>query len=237
MARARRSIWIRGALGVWVLLAIPALLPAGACDEASSAFSPEETSGAVTLKSGQTLEGVRIVRLTTIDYIVEVYEGIYIRLPRSQVASVESAAWANASRERPRENSEPSVLLPGRRISPQLNARLNRGMVDERIEYEQADFLEVFEDIEEYTGASFEIAPEVRQLPEENRQWRVTIEPGDTLLTVLREEFASAFPEVEIVYGYDRILLTLASDAASDNEAPSSPASAEAPGPSTDESD
>ncbi|MFP4173453.1 MAG: hypothetical protein ACLFV4_11140, partial [Candidatus Hydrogenedentota bacterium] len=161
MASARRSIWIRGALGLWAILAILALLPAGADDEASSPFSPEKTSGALTLKSGQTLDGVRIVRLTTIDYVVEVYEDVYIRLPRSQVVSVESEAWNNPNLENARNNTESSVLLPGRRISPQLNARLNRTMVDEHIEYEQADFLEVFEDLEEYTEAAFEIAPEV----------------------------------------------------------------------------
>lgn len=229
MARARRGIWIHGVLGVLALLAMPAFLHAGEREDASSPFSREKTSGAVTLKSGQTIENIRVVGFTTIDYIVEVYEGVYIRLPRGQVVSVESEAWVNSSRERPRENREPSVLLPGRRISPQLNARLNRRMVVERVEYEQADFLDVFDDIEEFTGASFEMAPELEQLPEEDREWRVTLDPGDTLLTLLQDKFASSFPEVEVVYGYDHVLLRLPPDAADENEDTSSPPFAEQP--------
>jgi len=237
MARARRSLWIRGALGVFALLVSSAFFYASADEEAASPFSRARTSGAITLKSGQTIDGIRVVGLTTIDYVVEVYEGVYIRLPRGQVVSVEPEAWNNTGHDRPRDTSEPSVLLPGRRISPQLNARLNRGIVEEPVEYEHADFLEVLEDIEQYTGASFEIAPEVEQLPEEDRQWSFTMEPGDTLLTVLRERFASAFPEVEVEYGYNHIHVTLASVEAEENEEPSPPSSAEEPGPSDNESD
>ena len=236
MASARRSSWIQGAVGVLTLLAASAFLHAGAEEDAASPFSPDKTSGAVTLKSGQTLEGIRVVGLTTIDYIVEVYDGVYIRLPRGQVVSVESEAWINSNRARPRDTTEPSVLLPGRRISPQLNARLNRRMVAERVEYEQADFLDVFDDIEEFTGASFEMAPELEQLPEEDREWRVTLDPGDTLLTLLQDKFGSSFPEVQVVYGYDHVLLTLTPDEADENGEASSPASEEA-APSTDGSD
>ncbi len=222
MATACGGVRIRGVLSVLALWAISTLCSAGECEDAASRFSGEKTAGAITLKSGQTIEGVRVVGFTPIDYIVEVYDGIFIRLPRGQVVSVRTEGQEEVAspRETNGESGVPAVLLPGRRISPRFNVRLNSTVVEETVEYEETDFLAILEDIEQHTGASFEVAPELEELPGEDREWRVTINPGDTLLMVLREEFAPAFPGIDVVYGYDHILLRPA-DVRQDDPPPS----------------
>ena len=203
-----------------LLLLLPVLiLSVPFLDAESSERGPDPVSEAVIaglapdhgdvieLKSGRKLEGLYVVRTTLTEYVVSVYEGVTIRIPRSQVASVEydTRHPANVGEE---EDGEVGVL-PGARISRELNAQLTQPIFHESRRYESADLLDIVEELREETDVRLKVASEVEDaLSREEREWTIRLDEDTTLLGLLRGPFSERFPQLVVNYEYDEAVIT-----------------------------
>jgi hypothetical protein len=94
-------------------------------------------------------------------------------------------------------------------ISIELAQKLGKPVSEEDLVIEGRDVIEVINEFAEKADAAIEIMPEVRQIPDIEREWSVTI-PKDTPLTsVLRELLPASFPKLDAELTSDRIRLRL----------------------------
>ncbi len=163
----------------------------------------------IHLKSGRLLTGFRVVRASPSDFVVEVFPGTTIRIPRGQVSDVE---FDEESRPYQRllgdaaETPGPSVL-PGTRLSRALNAQLNSPVTQETIEYERADLVTVLNAINDELDGVIRVHSSVYDLSRTERLWTVELTPDHTLLEVLRGKLRQDFPDLTVVYQFDYVLI------------------------------
>ncbi len=191
----------------------------------SVAPEPDKPRGDVlTLKSGQVIQGLQILRETSANYVLQVIEGITLNIPRRQVVSVEYDDYDPAlHRTKP-------TMIRGQRLSDVLEAALNTDISNPPFQYEDADLVQVLNDMKARFDGKLTIDPSVTEsMPPASRAWTVASEPGITLGDLLRKKLLVDFPDLVMVFKDDEIVITT-KDAAST----ASSASGDAAGTSPD---
>ncbi len=221
----------------------PPPLPS-APDNTASPAEPGATPGeapqllpgdVITLKNGSVLSGVQVLKKTPTDYEVEILEGsVTLSIPRDQVKSIEyDAKEPSEDRARGIDNTgkkTPSEF-PGQRISPALSAKLGADLSDQPIVYENADLVDVMNDLSKRTSIAIEVGQPALDIPADQRKWSFQTQPGKTtLFNLLRDAMPNRFPSLEAVFAFDKILVTSREAAQTLNKAPSE-SSAPAPTP------
>ena len=167
----------------------------------------EESGDIVTLKSGRQLRGFWVVRETPAFYELEIIEGrVSLQVPRNQVLSVhydESAARPGV-RGSTRVEPQEQVLLPGRQLSSRLIQGLTTDISEPLVVSEGDDYLEVVSELSERAGLRVQVDPEIRNLPDDYREWFFSLPEGGTLQYALKA-LDDGFPEIRVEYVGDVI--------------------------------
>ena len=196
--------------------------------------APEPPRGdTITLKSGQVIAGLQIIKATSTDYVCEIIEGVTLNVPRRQVVKIEPDDYDPILMRRKSE----SALIRGQRISDALRQKLDTDISNPPLSYENADLLQILEEVNKRTGGVIVVDLSVSTLPAESRKGSVASQPGMTLGTLLRKELLVKFPNLVMNFEDDRVVLTTkpatAPAAAPAAAAPAGPAAPPAAPPAT----
>jgi hypothetical protein len=151
------------------------------------------------------------LRQTPAEYFVEIVPGVEpLRVPRRQVASVE---YDNIEPSRMRRRSQiegghEDDMIPGHRLHPDLGRKLSADISEPPIQFENEDLVQVLNRLGERAGVAIEIGEPVLQIPPEQRRCTVNVPAGATLMTVLQQAVLTQFEMLEVVYQYDKVLIT-----------------------------
>jgi hypothetical protein len=173
---------------------------------------PEKPSGdRLTLKSGQVIEGLQILRENSAFYVLEIIEGITLDIPRRQVVSIEYDDFD------PTIGHRKPTMIRGQRISDRLELVLDTDISDPPFDYQNTDLIQVLNDIRGRVGGSLSLDPSVEEtMPPAARAWTVSSEPGMTLGTLLRKELLVDFPDLVMIFKNDEVVLTTKAAAGTD---------------------
>ncbi|MCL4695180.1 MAG: hypothetical protein KJ060_22045 [Candidatus Hydrogenedentes bacterium] len=167
----------------------------------------------LTLKSGQVIEGLQILRENSALYVLQITDTVTLDIPRRQVVSVEYDDYD------PRTGPRKPTMIPGQRLSDQLEAVLESDISDPPFAYNNADLIQVLNDIGARVEGSLILNPSIAQtISPSARAWTVSSEPGMTLGTLLRKALFVDFPEIIMVFENDTIVLTTKSAASAEAE-------------------
>lgn len=175
--------------------------------------APAKPRGDVlTLKSGQVIEGLQILRENSANYILGIIDGITLEIPRRQVVSVDYDDFD------PKLRTRKSTMIPGQRISDTLEAKLNADISNPPFDDQDTDLVQVIGDIKARAGGALTVDTSVvDEMPPPARLWTVASEPGMTLGVLLRKKLLVDFPGLVMVFRDDEIIVTT-KDAASSNQ-------------------
>lgn len=175
---------------------------------------PEAPRGDVlTLKSGQVIEGLQILRENSAFYVMQITDTITLDIPRRQVVSVEYDDYD------PRSGPQKPTMIPGQRLSDQLEAVLEKDISEPPFSYNNADLIQVLTDIGARVEGSLILDPSIAQtISPASRAWTVASEPGMTLGSLLRKALFVEFPEIIMVFENDAIVLTTKTAASAEAE-------------------
>ena len=164
----------------------------------------------LTLKSGQVIEGLQILRTDGAYYVLEIIEGITLNIPRRQVVSVDYDDFD------PVADRRKSTMIRGQRLSDTLEAKLDTDISDPPFEYQDADLVKVIDEIKDRVDGTLTVDPSVIEtMPPPSRAWTVASEPGMTLGILLRKELLADFPSLVMIFKDDEIILTTKAAASS----------------------
>jgi len=167
----------------------------------------------IELTTGKQLTGVQVIRKTPTVLEIEVLPELEpLRIPRGQVVDIQYDNIDPRKRQREadrqeEEGAKPDVLV-GQKLSNELYERITAPVGDAPITRQNKDYVQVLRQLSQQAGIPLEIAPPVQQIPPRQRLWTVTVEPGVSFLAVLREKLLKDFPDLKLVYEYEKIILT-----------------------------
>lgn len=190
--------------------------PAGAAEPAPESSEPRRVPApkgdVVRFKWGQVLRGVQVLRGDTTYYYIEMYPGLEpLEIPRKHVESVEydDVDLIKERRRRGRSRkSSPVRTLQGQSLDPGLLEKLNKPLSSETLSLGEGDLLALLSRLGSLAGVSIEIHPSVKEMSQEERRWSLKARPKATLASVLRENLLKSFDNLEVLYHYDKVLIT-----------------------------
>lgn len=191
----------------------------------------------ITLKSGSQLKGVKVVSRTANEVEIEAGSGVRMRIPRRQIQDIQidtstPKAGAPAADSAPKEGA----IFPGSKLKPEVSEKL-AAPIKGPIKYENADLVKVAAELGQQCGVPIDVDDAVKAMPENARTLGFEAKPGANAQSILQEEILKKFPTLEIVYQFDKLLLTTKEKAAQLNTAAAEPpapaAAAAAPAPAT----
>jgi len=172
---------------------------------------PVRPPDAVILRSGSVFAGVRIIRSTL--RLVEfefVPAGVRMTVPRSQVVNIirggRSAAWPRESRAA--NPGRPEAMFSALKLTREFMRRLTAPISDCDVDYEDEDFTDVLRDVAARAGIAVEFTDTIMAMPPAERRWTLHLDPEATLLSLFRDDFKKVFPDLNVVYHYDKVVVT-----------------------------
>ena len=193
---------------------------------------PVPTGDVIHLKGGKSLTGVQVIRKTPTGILVEVYFGVApITIMQSQIESIDYDNFDPRRDKRPEASSAASgdsIGIPGLQLSPELSKNLNTPLGEPAIAFEKVDIVDALKQLAERGKIVLEADASVTELPAESRTWSTTTKPDTKLLNMLRDDFSAAFPDLEVVYKFDRVIV-MTKDAAAAARAKEESAAKETP--------
>ncbi len=194
--------------------------PVGASDAAPAgetappeAAAPAEAPIAgdtVTLKSGAVLRGVQVVRQTPMGYEILAAGEVKFTVPRKLVESVEYDDVESGAGAGPGEKSaEDGNLIQGNKVDPELWQKLDNAFGEPVQEFDNQDLVNVIGELSKRAEVPVTVDDLVKGLPAEKRSWTLKTTPETTLRNLLQQDLPKSFPEMKVVYEYDKIRITL----------------------------
>ena len=168
----------------------------------------------VTLKSGAVIKGGQVVRGATMDLLVEFVGGaVTLRIPRKHVASVVYDD-VNPVRDRRRRQAllrkqSKFTVIQGQKVSDELRTKLlATDVADSPLKYEEEDLVDVLKSLSERFDVPIFIGEPVMAIPPEERKWTFQAKPETNLSSLLSDELLKDFDNLQVVYQYDKVLVT-----------------------------
>jgi len=172
---------------------------------------PPQKGDAILLKSGKTLSNVQVIRSTPSSIEVQVHAGVEpLVLPRSMVEEITLDNIDPNKRRRLKRRGEEQPgpdVIPAKKLSPEFYQMLTRPLAEEELRYLDRDYVETLTELSERAGVPLEFQPGVTNIPVENRRWTVSVQPGESLQTVLIDKFQSEFPDNSVDYDFNKIVV------------------------------
>lgn len=165
---------------------------------------------AITLINGSRLTGVQVLRVTALDYLVAIIDGVTMRIPVSQVAHVEYDDYEpglHGGFGTGRNSSAAGAEIRAQEMASGLNAILTTPL-EEGFRLPALDILDALAELRARFEIPIEAHPLLGEMPPEGRTWTVDIPEGGTLLHLFRDDFPSRFPGFIAVIEFDRVVLT-----------------------------
>lgn len=163
------------------------------------------------MKSGAIMGGVQILKSTPLSYQVELLPGMPpMEIPRRQVESVEYDDIDRAREKRHRESNrsgDEELTADGKELAPEFVAKLNLAIPETPLEFDTADYVQVFTQITQKTGVVITVDSSLLEQLPGTRTWTVTITPEMTLMELLQKKWAVAFPGGRVTYERDMVVL------------------------------
>lgn len=183
------------------------------------------TGDVIRFKDGTVLDNVQVLRETPRALTVQIADGVEMDIPRRRIQSVEYDDF-DPTRQKRIEQLFPPPAPPneikGHLISPQLLARLNAPVSPVPLNFEQRGLAKIFEDLAKSTGLPYEIDDSVRQIPADEKQWTIQTTPDMTLDRFL-EAFKERFPNLAVLYEFDKVVILTKEAAQARQDTPSPP--------------
>jgi hypothetical protein len=208
------SFWIAHLLcsGIW---AVPNPAPAtpGAPEVRSEEREAPFTGDRILLKSGRILSGARVVRQTSLHYVLEVVPGVDpLLIPLRQVVSLKRGAPIHlaAPPDPPPPPEEQADVLAATKISPDLIRRMATALSDSAITFENEDVVAVLRHVAKLSGVAITIGPELDQRPPDERRGTFNLSPGASFNTLIREQLKPALPWIVLDYRYNALHFSIA---------------------------
>ena len=197
----------------FLLLALPLFVSGLAHSQENPASSEEQkplTGDVIVLKSGKTLSGVQVLRRTPLGYEIEVSKGVPpLFLPRTVVKSVTLDDY-EPLRERRRLELQPrSQETTGRGgpIAPELRKKLSAELPGMPHTYRNEKLTDIMKDFAARLQVTLKIDDSIRALRPGAIIWTLNVPAKKTLMRILNEDFPKKFPQLQIVYDFDVIVL------------------------------
>lgn len=114
-------------------------------------------------------------------------------------------------------------MIPGHRLQPELGRKLSADISEPPIQFEDEDLVQVLKRLGERAGVTIEIGEPVLQIPPEQRRCSVNVPADATLMTVLQQAVLTQFEMLEVVYQYDKVLITTKEAAQHFEKSPAAP--------------
>ena len=182
-------------------------------DEGPEAAAEAKTGDIITLKTGKELHGVQIIRENPRIIALQVVEGMApMILQRKFVKSVQYDDIDPSRKKGPTEGPKLSVIV-GKKVSGELRKKLVQPLSEEPLVYEKAGFVKLVKELAAKVDVTVEIGEACKIIPVEERARNFNIKPGTPLFSFLQEDFVAAYPKLEVVYLYDKIVITTKEDA------------------------
>jgi hypothetical protein len=175
---------------------------------AAEAPRPRRPGDVVRLKSGSVLEGVQVLRGLPSEYVIEVSEGITVRIPRSQVVlpieydNLEEADLRRMRAEAARAGK--SRLIPGQKM-PDVSSRLNKDISLPAQSFANEDIMTILSEMGRRAEVEVVADQSIEELPREQRLWTFETSEGNpvTLKQILTEILPRDRQDLTAVYQFD----------------------------------
>ena len=197
----------------FLLLALPLFVSGFARSQEDPAPSEEEkplTGDVIVLNSGKTISGVQVLRRTPLGYEIEVIKGVApLFLPRTVVKSITLDDY-EPLRERRRLALQPrsqETTGRGTRIAPELTKKLSAELPGMPHNYRNGNLIEIMQDFAERLQVTLKIDDSIRALRPGSIIWNLNVPANKTLMSILNEDFPKKFPQLQIDYDFDVIVL------------------------------
>jgi hypothetical protein len=183
---------------------------------------PQVIGDDITLRSGRTLLGVRVLEETPTELRVEVLPGIPpLVLPVRQIKSIRYGR-ARPTPLRKKAGDAPdetgpkvSVLLPATKIAPEFSRRLARKNKGENKRFTGEDLAKLLEKVARDQSTRITFSRNARREAETMQNCEAVLNAGQTLDSFLQKTIADTYPRLKIDYLFDEIAVSLKSDNAS----------------------
>lgn len=168
----------------------------------------------IYFKSGKKMSGVQVLRELPDKIEVQVSENVEpLLLPRRLIKSIEYDNIDPLKEKRQKEvlSSQQSNdnIIPGEELSQEFNQKMRTPLSDSVISYKDEGFLKILGELTKKIGVTLEIDESIKTIPPEERKKSFEISAGTSLYKFLQTDFATACPNIQITYKYDKIYVSL----------------------------
>lgn len=206
----------------------------------ATATAPAPEGDIIVLKNGKRLVGFQITRQTTRDVVVRLLDGVEMTIPMRQVESIQLDDISGSQPGGVQDTSQPGhELIPGVKLAPVMYEKLQRSVSETPLSFKNEDAIANVVHLSQQVEVPLDVDTAVEQLGLAARKWTVEIPAGTKFLAVLNDFLLQQFPDLDVTYKYDRLILTTKAAAAAkpadaessptpETAAPASPPAAEA---------
>lgn len=174
------------------------------------------TGDIITFKSGKKLSSVQVLRETVLGVDVQVLKDLPpLRLSKDQIASIEYDAIDPNKPETaaPAGPGAMTGVAPAEELSPEINRKITTPLAPEDLKLAEKPLLDTLAALAKKIEVPLEIAEPVKQVDPAKLIWKTNPPEGATLFSLLQEHMLKSFPELWVLYKFDKITLTTRSAA------------------------
>lgn len=169
----------------------------------------------VTLKSGSVLRGVQVVRQTPMGYEILAAGEVKFTVPRKLVENIEYDDVESGAAGIPGDKAtEDANLIQGNKVDPVLWEKLNKPFGEPVLAFENQDLVNAIGELGKRAEVPLTVDEAVAGLPVESRSWTLKTTAETTLRNLLQQDLPKSFPDLKVIYEYDKIRVTLREQAA-----------------------
>lgn len=168
----------------------------------------------IYFKSGKKMSGVQVLRELPDKIEVQVSENSeLLLLPRRLIKSIEydnvDPLKNKIQKDILSSQKQDENVIPGEELSQEFNQKMRVPLSDTVVSYKDEGLLKILGELTQKIGVTLEIDESIRTIPPEERKKSFEIPAGTSLYKFLQTDFASACPNIQITYKYDKIFISL----------------------------
>jgi len=167
----------------------------------------------VYFKNGSKLEGVTVVRESPAGVEVKVTDADSLMIPRKQIDRIERQKVDEMASDADAAAAEPSILK-GQKVSNELYAKLTSELPGDSLDFKEVDLVEALETLATKLDITIEISADVKKIAPRDRRWTLSLPAGSKLTNLLEDGLLSSFPNLQLDFPQDKIVVSVKADAA-----------------------
>lgn len=198
---------------------IAACMAVAGAQEAQPAPDTAASEGdVITFKSGRQLKGMQVLRETARTVVVQVLDDLEpMVLSKKFVEHIDYDDITPRRRGQVDDGADEPDVIVAVRLSGEMHRNLSTPLPAAALRSRGEDYLLVLRRLSRVTTVTMEISESARAVPADRRVWKYQVAEGTNLESLLREHFLVSFPDLRVLYNYDKLVITT-SDAGSPAE-------------------